>query len=103
MALELIPLEAVETALAIIGKSTDYPSKEIREKEEITENIEISPSDKINNLINSKPRIINIGLRSFAETLESFPCEVVQYDWKPVAGGDVELIKILDFLRNYNY
>ena len=35
-----------------------------------------------------------------AEVVEQFGCEVVQYDWQPPAGGDVKLIKILNFLRN---
>ena len=95
--------EAVEKALALTGKSIDYREKGIRAKEEVTEEVEVKVSDSMRDLINTKPRIINIGLKSFAETLESFPCEVVQYDWRPVAGGDMELIKVLDFLRNYQY
>ena len=52
-------------------------------------------------LLSEKPRIINIGLKSFAEVVEEFGCEVVQYDWMPPAGGNIELIKTLNFLRNY--
>lgn len=94
---------AVEKALSLIGKSISYVNKEVRERETVTEKVEVNTSENMKDLINSKPRIINIGLKSFSETLESFPCEVIQYDWKPVAGGDVELINILDFLRNYEY
>ena len=94
---------AVEKALSLIGKSVKYPTKEVRVKEAVTEIVEVKTSESMMDLISSKPRIINIGLKSFSETLETFPCEVVQYDWKPVAGGDVELIKVLDFLRNYQY
>ena len=36
-----------------------------------------------------------------AEVVEEFGCEVVQYDWAPPAGGNVKLIKTLNFLRNY--
>ena len=43
------------------------------------------------------------GLKSFEETLKTFPCEVIQYNWKPVSGGNIELINALDFLRNYKY
>src|SRR5699024_1161141 len=42
------------------------------------------------------------GVKSFAEVAEQFGCEVVQYDWNPPAGGNVELIKILNFLRHYD-
>lgn len=94
---------AVEKALALIGKTIDYPVKEIREKEAINESIEIDSSDKIHKLITSEPKIINIGLSSFSDTLKQFPCQVVQYDWKPIAGGDSEMIKVLDFLRGYKY
>ncbi len=95
--------EAVEKALALIGGAIEYKEKDIRPRETRTEKVEVKVSDSMRDLINTKPRIINIGLKSFAETLESFPCEVVQYDWRPVAGGDMELIKVLDFLRNYQY
>ena len=54
-------------------------------------------------LISTKPRIINIGLESFYDTLKSFGVDVVQYDWKPVAGGDETLVKALDFLRGYKF
>lgn len=94
---------AVEKALALIGKSIDYPSKEVKKRASITESVEVKTSESMKNLISSKPRIINIGLKSFAETLEAFPCEVIQYDWKPVAGGNIELIQALDFLRSYQY
>lgn len=94
---------AVEKALALIGKSVDYLEKEVRPREEVSEKVDVKVSESMKDLINSEPRIINIGLESFAETLESFPCELVQYNWQPVAGGDVELINVLDFLRSYEY
>ena len=52
-------------------------------------------------MLSEKPKIINVGLKSFAEVCEEFGCEVVQYDWMPPAGGDIKLIKTLNFLRNY--
>ena len=94
---------AVEKALSLIGKSIKYLNKEVRPKEAVTEKVEVKVSQAMKNLINLEPKIINIGLKSFSETLKSFPCQVVQYDWKPIAGGDVELINVLDFLRNYKY
>lgn len=94
---------AVEKALALIGKSLEYNDKEIRPREAISERIDIEVSENMKDLISTRPRIINIGLQGFAKTLEAFPCEMVQYDWRPAAGGDVELIKILDFLREYKF
>lgn len=95
--------EAVEKALSLIGKTVEYNKKELKPREVAREKVQVKVSDNMKDLINSRPRIINIGLKSFAETLKSFPCEVVQYDWRPVAGGDVELINVLDFLRNYQF
>jgi len=42
--------------------------------------------------------IINLGLKTFAENLEEQGVEVVQVDWTPPAGGDQELIDLLDKL-----
>jgi len=38
----------------------------------------------------------NLGLSSFADTLESHNVPVARVDWKPPAGGDEELARILD-------
>jgi len=43
-------------------------------------------------------KIINIGLRKFAEELEDQGIQMVQIDWTPPAGGDQELIDLLDDL-----
>ena len=42
--------------------------------------------------------VINIGLKDFAENLERQDVDVVQVDWSPPAGGDQELINLLDEL-----
>ncbi|MCI9340009.1 MAG: acyl-CoA synthetase FdrA [Dorea sp.] len=91
---------ACRTAIRAIGRDFEEPVKEIRAKE-VADVEKNAPSDKLRALLSDKPNIINIGLKSFAEVVEQFGCEVVQYDWQPPAGGNVELIKILNFLRNY--
>ncbi len=55
-------------------------------------------SERIMNLLNEKPQVINVGLRSFAETLHRSGAEVVQYDWAPVARGNEKLASILEKL-----
>ncbi len=92
---------ACRTAIRAIGRDFAEPVKEIRPKK-VVEVEKAAPSDKLRELLSEKPHIINIGLKSFAEVVEQFGCEVVQYDWMPPAGGNVELIKILNFLRNYD-
>ncbi len=42
--------------------------------------------------------VINIGLRGFADSLEAQEVEVVQIDWNPPAGGDQEMIDLLENL-----
>jgi len=42
--------------------------------------------------------VINLGLKGFAESLEQQGVEVVQIDWIPPAGGDAEMLDLLDEL-----
>jgi len=91
---------ACRTAIRAIGRDFAEPVKEIRPKTAVSVE-KAAPSEKLRELLSEKPRIINIGLKSFAEVVEQFGCEVVQYDWMPPAGGNVEMIKTLNFLRNY--
>lgn len=55
-------------------------------------------SDKINELLQEGPRVINVGVQDFATNLKSQGVEVVQLHWAPPAGGDKELMDILDQL-----
>ena len=91
---------AVHTAIRAIGLDFEEPAKEIRKKT-VAKIEKTEVSEKLLRLLSQKPKVINIGLKSFAEVVESFGCDVVQYDWMPPAGGNVELIKVLNFLRNY--
>lgn len=54
--------------------------------------------DKIEELLYEQLIIINVGLRGFAESLEQQEVEVVQVDWVPPAGGDQEMIDLLERL-----
>jgi hypothetical protein len=42
--------------------------------------------------------IINIGLDSFAQNLVDQGVDVTRVEWKPPAGGDKEMIALLDQL-----
>jgi FdrA protein len=52
----------------------------------------------IDDLLRGPLVIVNLGLRGFAESLEAQAAEVVQVDWLPPAGGDDEMIDLLDRL-----
>ncbi len=49
-------------------------------------------------LLNEPVVVINLGLRKFAENLEVQDVDVVQVVWTPPAGGDQEMIDLLDAL-----
>lgn len=91
--------QAVQTALALIGCEYEEAEKEIVPLGQ-TKAKEYEVSETVRRLISEKPSIINIGLKSFSEVLKKFDCEVVQFDWAPPAGGNMELIKVLGYLRS---
>ena len=47
-------------------------------------------------LFGGKLKVINVGLPHFADTLRMQGVEVEQVEWKPAAGGDKELVSLLD-------
>lgn len=55
--------------------------------------------ESIAGLLAKPPRVINIGLRAFADAFVERDQRVVQYDWRPVAGGDHHLQSLLDALQ----
>lgn len=55
-------------------------------------------SDK---LLGSKPKVVNVGVDSFGETVKSAGSDSVQVDWRPPAQGDQELNSILLALEDH--
>ena len=53
---------------------------------------------KIEKILSGHLIVINIGLKGFAESLAEQEVDVVQVDWTPPAGGDQELIDLLENL-----
>lgn len=93
---------AVETAIHIIGHQLETCEKPIVEKKCVS--AEKKPvSDGLEKLLSEKPRVINIGLRSFSKVINDFNCQAVQFDWMPPAGGDIEIMNMLRFLREYRF
>ena len=43
-------------------------------------------------------KVVNIGISTFADDLRSQHVEVIHVDWRPPAGGDVEMLKLLEKL-----
>lgn len=94
---------AVETALYLIGHPFEEKQKPIlpARKNAAVKSSEVS--EDVRRLMKEKPKVINVGLRSFTAVLKEFSCEAVQYDWAPPAGGNMELIKALQYLRGYKF
>jgi hypothetical protein len=55
-------------------------------------------STKLQEMLQDRPVVINIGVRDFAESLEDQQVEVVHVEWSPPAGGDREMAELLDKL-----
>ena len=55
-------------------------------------------SNKLDELLQNGPVAINIGVQDFAASLQIQGAQVVHVDWSPPAGGDPELIELLDKL-----
>lgn len=53
---------------------------------------------KLEDLLEQGPIAINIGVQDFAESLKAQGAEVIHVDWNPPAGGDRELLDLLDQL-----
>ena len=53
----------------------------------------------VKDLFGKELKIVNIGLRGFAEDLQSQGRKVVQVDWRPAAGGDPKLQAILERMK----
>ena len=52
----------------------------------------------ISKLLTGPVIAINLGLKSFSASLAQQGVEVVQVDWAPPAGGDREMVDLLDEL-----
>ena len=53
---------------------------------------------KIEQLLAQPLVIVNLGLSKFSKSLEEQGVDVIQVDWTPPAGGDKEMMDLLDEL-----
>jgi len=60
----------------------------------------MSNREPITKLFQTDLRVVNLGLSSFADTLRDSRVPVIDIDWRPPAGGDPELIRIIDDLKS---
>ncbi len=88
--------EAVLTALSLIGKPLHLETIGV---EEVAEG-SFDDSAYETNLVGEPLKVINVGLASFNDNIKAAGGDSIQYDWKPVAGGNLTLMKALAFLNN---
>lgn len=53
---------------------------------------------KVRSIFDEDLKVVSIGISTFADDLNSQGVAVVRVDWKPPAGGDVEMLKLLEKL-----
>jgi hypothetical protein len=56
------------------------------------------PKAKKEGVFDHEVKVVNIGIPTFADDLASQGVAVVKVDWKPPAGGDAEMLGILEKL-----
>lgn len=52
----------------------------------------------VRSLLGKEIRAVNVGLPSFADDLQAQGVQVTRVDWRPPAGGDQEMQKLLERL-----
>ena len=60
--------------------------------------VETMDVSKITDLFRSELIVLNVGPKSFSTALEEQGYKTVQVNWKPIAGGDAKMQKILNIL-----
>lgn len=93
---------AVETALHLIGHRLNLPKKALVPRQPAKET-DGAVSEPLRALLSEMPRCINLGLKSFGEVIAGLGAKVVQFDWTPPAGGDTEMIRMLQFLHSFRF
>lgn len=53
----------------------------------------------LDQLLKSKLKVVNMGLRTFYDSCKDQEVPVVHMDWKPPAGGKKKMMEILKKLR----
>lgn len=89
--------KAVRLALKLMG--ADYSLEDKVRVAYTGESLAIDPpAEAVSKLLTSPPQVINIGLASFVDPIKKFGGQAVQFNWRPKAGGNPKLIKILNEL-----
>ncbi len=87
--------EAIRLTLALKGKKLELPELDAFEVAGGECTFEGEASEAIVGMLHAKPKVVNVGLESFNESILEFGGQSVQYNWKPLAGGNKRMIHLL--------
>lgn len=90
--------QAVRTALAMMGIQLQDKDKSFIPAVQ-TEQGNINVSESIVKLLSGKPEVVNVGLKKFVNAVTSHGGNAVHFDWRPIAGGNEKMRKILSLLK----
>ncbi len=51
------------------------------------------------NIFGKELKVINIGIDTFTTDLKTQEVDVIHVDWQPPAGGDLDMLKLLEKLQ----
>ena len=54
--------------------------------------------NRVDEMLKRVPTVINLGVQDFAESLHTQGAPTIHVEWSPPAGGDRELMDLLDKL-----
>ncbi|AUM65093.1 acyl-CoA synthetase FdrA [Brevibacillus laterosporus] len=90
--------QAVRTALAMMGIQLKDKEKSLVASNQ-NEQEDNKVSESIVKLLSGKPVVVNVGLKKFVNAVTSYGGSAVHFDWRPVAGGNERMRKILSLLK----
>lgn len=92
--------KAVQLALLLKGVEMSEADKAVEDYRGTTIDVP-TVSEKVMELLTTKPRIINVGLQSFNESILQYGGQTEQFNWRPRASGNKKMIRILDALEDF--
>ncbi|HJD16394.1 MAG TPA: acyl-CoA synthetase FdrA [Candidatus Enterococcus stercoripullorum] len=92
--------KAVQLALLLKGVEMSEADKVVEDYTGTTIDVP-TVSEQVMELLTTKPRIINVGLQSFNESILQYGGRTEQFNWRPRAGGNKKMIRILDALEDF--
>ena len=91
---------AVRLALEFMGH--EFKANDKKFEDYTGEKLDLpEASEHVIELLTTPPQVINIGLEGFTEPINKFGGQALQFNWKPRAGGNARLIRILNALDKY--